>query len=220
MFDFWKSEMVEKELGPCWARDSDLFDDPEDPEPANFYKYGDCEAPWLKKKKETVAQNTGDFVASSLFHTETKPLTDLTLKKLTTETPLEDYKYNMDTQGEISGDDEDAYKKIFAEAREMVWQLLFGETTLTNENSKKAADLLEELKRNACFYNPWDYNDWIPSLRDELLKRKYFDFWQDIVVKKDLGLCWARDSDFFDNMEDTKPMEFYKVGKDFIKQQK
>ncbi|KAM7354693.1 endonuclease G inhibitor [Cochliomyia hominivorax] len=220
MLEFWKNEMVAKELGPCWARDSDLFDDPDDPEPAKFYKYAGCEAAWLKKKTENAAsQNDADLVASSLLTAE-QPESDKKLKKLSTETPLEDYKYNVEAQGEIDGDDEDAYNSIFAEARKMIWQLLFSEATLSSENSKKAADLLDEYKRDACFYNPWDYNDWVPKLRSELLKRKYFDFWQDVIVKKELGLCWARDSDFFDDMEDTKPQEFYKVGEDYIKKHK
>ncbi|XP_065361784.1 uncharacterized protein LOC135955360 [Calliphora vicina] len=155
----------------------------------------------------------------SLLNTEPAK-TDKTLKKISTETPLDDYKYNVEAQGEIDGDDEDGYKQVFAEAREMVWQLLFGENQLSAEYAKKAAELLEEYKRAACFYGPYDYNDWIPKVRDELLKRKYFDVWQDVIVKKELGLCWARDSDFFDDMEDTQPKEFYKVGEDFIKKQK
>ncbi|XP_037817683.1 uncharacterized protein LOC119607689 [Lucilia sericata] len=219
MLEFWKNVVVQKELGPCWARDSDLFDDVEDPEPANFYKFADCEAPWLKNKSQSTVPNVSDLLATSLLHKES-PKTDKTLKKLSIETPVEDYKHNVEAQGEIDGDDEEAYKQIFAEARQMIWQLLFDEGSLTAENSKKAAELLELYKSDACFYCPWDYNDWIPTVRDELLKRKYFDFWQDVIVKKELGLCWARDSDYFDDMEDKRPIEFYKVGEDFIKQQK
>ena len=222
MLDFWRDEMVKKELGPCWARDSDLFDDIEDPEPANFYKYANCEAPWLKEKKKNegavTAENAAALIASALTSTE-NPKTDKKLRKISPDNAVEDYKHNVDAQGDIDGDDEEAYKEIFAEARKMIWQLLFSEPTLSTENYKKAADLLYAYKRDAIFYSPYDYNDWIPSVRDELLKRKYFDFWQNEVVKKELGLCWARDSDYFDDMEDPKPHEFYKVGEDFIKNQ-
>ncbi|XP_013113803.1 uncharacterized protein LOC106091716 [Stomoxys calcitrans] len=49
MVDFWKNVIVEKELGPAWARDCDLFDDTDDTEPAQFYNYAGCEAPWNSK---------------------------------------------------------------------------------------------------------------------------------------------------------------------------
>lgn len=221
MLEFWRDEVVKNELGPCWARDSDLFDDPNDPEPANFYKYANCEAPWLKEAKKTegvTAQNAAALLAASLPSTDV-PKTDKTLRKISPENAVEDYKHNIDAQGDIDGDDEEAYSEIFAEARKMIWHFLFSEPTLSTENYKRADELLFAYKTDAVFYNPWDYNDWIPSVRDELLKRKYFDFWQNVVVKKELGLCWARDSDYFDDMEDPKPHEFYKVGEDYIKNQ-
>ncbi|XP_075151268.1 uncharacterized protein LOC142225403 [Haematobia irritans] len=57
MLDFWKNSLVAEELGPAWARDSDLYDDMDDPEPAAFYNYAGCVAPWLEKDKPPVIPN-------------------------------------------------------------------------------------------------------------------------------------------------------------------
>lgn len=204
MLEFWKNEIVKNELGPCWAKDSNLFDNLNDTEPANFYNYANCKAPWLQ-------ENAADFTPA--------PETYKTLKKISMQTPLEDYNYNMETLGDMEEDDSDVYNSIFEEVRNIIWQLLFADPILSCENSEKAAAILEEYKGDACFYSPLDYNDWILKVRDELLKGKYFDFWQDVVVKKQLGLCWAGESDYFRNLEDTAHEEFYKVGEDFIKKQ-
>jgi len=44
------------------------------------------------------------------------------------------------------------------------------------------------------------------------------DIWENIIVKNQFGLLWARDCDFFDDMEDKEPLEFYKI-KDEKKEQ-
>lgn len=220
LLEFWKNEVVAKELGPIWAKDSDFFDKSDDPEPANFYKHAGCEAPWLKgEKKKPIAphlnlmSNTAANVASNASTTSSSPKS---LKKISLENAMGDYKHNMEAQKDIDPDDEDAYKKIFTEVRDIIWQLLFAET-LTADRSKNAANLLQEYKLDACFYSPYDYNDWICKVKDELCKRKYKEFWQ-IIVNEKLGLCWAKDSDYFDDMDDPKPMEFYKSGDELMKQ--
>lgn len=215
LLDFWKNEVVAKEMGPCWARDSDFFDKNDDPEPANFYKHAGCEAPWLKEKKKPTAPPLNLMCTTTSTASSSRPAV---LKKIGMENPLQDYKDNMSAQKDIDCDDEQAYKKIFSEVRDIVWKLIFEENTLSAERSKKAANLLHEYKLDACFYSPYDYNDWIVKVRDELFKRQYFDFWQ-IIVHDKLGLCWAKDSDYFDDMEDPKPMEFYKSGDELMKQQ-
>uniref|UniRef100_A0A1I8PII1 Uncharacterized protein n=1 Tax=Stomoxys calcitrans TaxID=35570 RepID=A0A1I8PII1_STOCA len=223
LLDFWKNEVVAKELGPCWARDCDFFDDSEDPEPANFYRHAGCEPAWLKENKKPNAPPLNLMANTCASGIDSSTSTDsgvaASLKKITKENALEDYKHNMVAQKNIDYDDEDAFKKIFQEARDVVWQLLFEESSLTAEKSKMAAALLQEYKKDACFFSPYDYNTWIEKVRDELFKRKYFDFWQ-IIVKEQLGLCWYKDSDYFDDSDDPKPLEFYKSGDELMKAQK
>ncbi|KAI8116350.1 hypothetical protein FF38_03896 [Lucilia cuprina] len=87
----------------------------------------------------------------------------------------------------------------FAQARKIVWKLLFEESKLTTENFNKAAELLEYYRRDALMLSPRDYNLWIPTVRDELLKRNYMAFWQEIIVNKELDLCCGTDAKFDDD---------------------
>lgn len=211
MLDFWRNEIVKNELGPCWARDSDLFDDNNDPEPANFYKYANCEAPWLReaKRAKIATVDNAEAVISSTADSTEMPKTAVKLRKISNENAVEDYKYNMEAAVAINPVDPD-YLPVFEEAREMVWNFLFTEPILSAVNYRRAAELLYEYKKDAVYHNPWDYNDWIPAVRDELLKMKFFDFWKNVMVKHELGLCWARDSDYYSDMEDPEPVNFYK----------
>ncbi|XP_061402361.1 uncharacterized protein LOC133338193 [Musca vetustissima] len=222
LLDFWKNEVVAKELGPLWARDCDFFDKSDDPEPAEFYRHADSEAPWLSKKEKPTVMPPDLFAntaASPKSPSTTTAGSTATLKEISLDNALADYKHNMAAQNDIDPDDEDAFTKIFTEVRTILWKLLFDEATLSEKRSKQAAELLLAYKRDACFQSPYDYNDWIPKVRDELIKRKMVDFWK-IIVDQELGLIWAKESDYFDDMEDPKIKEFYKIGDDKLKQEK
>ena len=229
MLDFWYV-LVHRELGPCCARDSDLFTDIEDSEVERFYNYGNCIAPWLMEVKRIKLEPEDDddslddidideydaddddeevaAITSTLDNTKnSKPV--VTLRKISHDNAVEDYKYNMEAVVLINPIDPD-YLPVFEGVRETIWNILFTEPTLSAVNYKRAAELLLEYKKDAVYHNPWDYNDWIPAVRDELLKKKFFDFWKNVMVEQELGLCWARDCDYYHDMEDPEPVEFYK----------
>ncbi|XP_005178270.1 uncharacterized protein LOC101899517 [Musca domestica] len=219
VLDFWKNEVVAKELGPLWARDCDFFDKSDDPEPVKFYQHAGCEAPWLKAKKP-VAEPLNLFgnTAASPKSPGTAAST-ASLRKISLDNALADYKNNMEAQNNIDPDDEEAFTKIFTEVREVLWKLLFNESSLSDAKLKQAAELLLAYKKDACFQSPYQYNDWIVTVRDELIKRKYVDFWK-IVVNQELGLIGAKESDYFDDMEDPKIPEFYTIGNEKLTQEK
>ncbi|XP_036320921.1 uncharacterized protein LOC118735335 isoform X1 [Rhagoletis pomonella] len=212
MLDFWREHVVEKELGPCWARDSDYFDDMEDPAPTAFYNYAGCVAPFGQVTGERHNSAIAELPQSAIGHR-------LNLEadfeaNISTDTPAEDYDnlINIKVRAEQLVEDDVItrnFNKIAIVARDAVWKLLFSDQPASVENQIKAGDLLYKLKADACFYDPWSYNKWINSVRDELLKRGMLDFWRDQIVAKELGPCWARDSDFFDDMDDTEPADFY-----------
>lgn len=212
LFDFWKNEMVAKELGPLWARDCDFFDKMDDPEPAKFYQLAGCEAPWLKEKKSEAEPLIPYDSAKTV-------VSKASLKKITLDNALADYKNNMEAQNNIDRNDEEAFTKIFTEVREVLWKLLFDEPSLSEAKAKQAAELMLAYKIDACFQSPYQYNDWIVTVRDELIKRKFVDFWK-IVVDQELGLIGAKESDYFDDMDDPKIPEFYKIGNEKLKQEK
>lgn len=106
---------------------------------------------------------------------------------------------------------QECWKKVSTAARETIWKMLFNENNLSaKEQLQGAAEFLKILKEDSAFYQASEYNKWIVKVRDELLKRNMLEFWRDEVVKNELGPCWARDSDLFDDPEDPEPANFYK----------
>lgn len=206
LLDFWKNEVVAKELGPCWARDSDFYDDLEDPNPVEFYKHGGCEAAWLNEPdiepKKDPKYKEEDLAGP--------------LKPISLENAVEDFLLNIQIQIYMDHEDKEAFKRILEEAREVIWQLLFSEPTPTAEHLKMASELLKEYRNEASYRTPFDYNDWILKVRDELWKRRLNEFWQ-IIVRQKLGLCWFVDNVCFEDVADTKPVEYFKVGSELMK---
>lgn len=214
MIDFWREHMVKKELGICWARDSDYFDDMEDPSPREFYNYAGCVAPFEQVDNSSLS-NFLNLSTPGILQAPIASSNALNFDAaITLETPLADYKRLMEenVQSENISDDnliESNYQKIVAVAHDIVWKLLFVPGSITKEDQTKIAEFLKNIKEDACFYDPITYNEWIIGVRDQLMKRNMVDFWREHIVEKELGPCWARDSDFFDDMEDPTPREFY-----------
>lgn len=100
--------------------------------------------------------------------------------------------------------------KLFEKFYKYIWLLLFGPEA-TPDSRVRAVKLLEVERPDAAFFNPFAYNDWIRTVKDEIIKRQLFDLWRDEFVKKELGLIWAKDSDYFDDLEDPEPPQFYKL---------
>ncbi|XP_075151267.1 uncharacterized protein LOC142225402 [Haematobia irritans] len=101
------------------------------------------------------------------------------------------------------------WDKISQGAREALWNMMFGFVHTTNDELDKAAVFLKVFKDDSCFYSASAYNDWIVKVRDELLERRMFDFWKNVIVEKELGPAWARDSDLFEDSGDEEPAQFY-----------
>ncbi|KAL9923244.1 endonuclease G inhibitor [Glossina fuscipes fuscipes] len=223
----WRDEIVRKELGPCCSRDSDLFED-DNEEAAKFYEFAGCQARWKEVDEMSTIPDDAPSLSPILSETalspaetgasviETNPanvdfLADQ-FKTLSCESPLEDYKHNMFVQTNINANDTEGFKKILAEAREKIWHFLFDQSSLPPENFEKAAKLLQMVKSDSCTFSPYDYNDWIVKVRDELFKRGYLKFWERVIVANKLGLCWYKDSEYFDDRDDKAPLQFYEFG--------
>lgn len=214
MIDFWREHLVKKELGICWARDSDYFDDMEDPSPKAFYNYAGCVAPFEQVDNSSMS-NFLNLSTPSALQIPIASTNNLSFDAtISLETPTADYvrlmEENVLTEN-INDDDilNSNYEKINTVAQDTLWKLLFESGTISKEDESKIAEFLKKIKENACFHDPFTYNEWIIGVRDELLKRNMVDFWREHMVEKELGPCWARDSDYFDNMDDPRPREFY-----------
>ncbi|XP_034474335.1 uncharacterized protein LOC117781654 [Drosophila innubila] len=214
--DFWRDTIVKKQLGPCWSRDSDLFDSDDEP-PLEFYAHAGCVAPFATSLKVRAAEKatSGDEdpgAALDRSNCNEAALTSDFEATISVDQPLIDYRdlmkrYVLTTcivSDEIQQKNID---KIGQATRSTIWKLLF-EGTPTQVEFDKAAELLQEYKGDAGFYGPWEFNKWIVKLRDEVLQREMLDFWGQKMVEMELGPCCARDSDYFDNMDEV-PLEFY-----------
>ncbi|KAH8409977.1 hypothetical protein KR009_003416, partial [Drosophila setifemur] len=223
MLDFWRDSIVKRQLGPCWSRDSDLFDGDEEP-PLEFYAQAGCTAPFaasLKVKAVLEKQASEDralgdqevpTTPGELSADDAVALSGEFEAVITKENPLEEYRTLMKrfVLTKIMVPDEvhqASVKKCATAAREIIWKLLF-DGTPSQEDQDKAANLLQEYKGDASFYGPWSYNEWIVTLRDEVLQRELLDFWREKIVNLELGPSCVRDSDYFDR-EDPLPLDFY-----------
>lgn len=217
LLDFWRDTVVKKQLGPCWSRDSDLFDSGDAP-PLEFYAQAGCVAPFAASLKVRAADAEAEKAAQSDEDIAEKATSNAAAQtgnfeaKIGLEQPLSEYRdlmkryvlANVVVPDEIH---QENVKKIAKAARAAIWQLLF-EGTPTQVEFDKAAELLEEYKSDAGFYGPWEFNEWIVKLRDELLQREMLQFWGEKIVKMELGPCCSRDSDYFTG-DDELPWDFY-----------
>ncbi|XP_055904863.1 uncharacterized protein LOC129940522 [Eupeodes corollae] len=96
-------------------------------------------------------------------------------------------------------------QKVFHKLYDYIWNLLFG-TDATLETRNRAIHLLIMQRCDAAFYEPYIYNDWIRSVKAEIIKREMFDFWENEIVKNELGLFYYRNCDLFD-MGDVSDVE-------------
>ncbi|KAH8273687.1 hypothetical protein KR018_008846, partial [Drosophila ironensis] len=217
LLPFWRNTIVQEQLGPCWARDCDLFD-AEDKPPLEFYAHAGCTAPFAASLKVRAALEQAEGPAEpttpgEMTADETAALSGNFEAVLTKENPLEDYRTLMKRFILVKIIVPDDVQKVNVEkvqkaARDMIWKLLFDESPASPEDQNKAGELLLEYRQDAGFYSPWLFNDWIVELRDEVLERQLLDFWREKMVKLELGPCSHRDSDYFDR-DDPLPLEFY-----------
>ncbi|EDW36969.1 GL25983 [Drosophila persimilis] len=228
LLDFWRNTIVKKQLGPCWSRDCDLFDSDDTP-PVEFYAHAGCTAPFAASLKVRAANNElraseasdaessreapeGEERSAERSADDEAAFTGVFDAVITRDQPLSEYRDLMTrfvlTDVIVPDEIQQAsVKKIAKAAQDVIWQILF-EGNPSQEDQDKAADLLQEYKTDSGFYGPWDYNEWIVKLRDEVLAKQLLDFWREKIVKLELGPCWSRDSDFFENDDDV-PLEFY-----------
>ncbi|XP_062136359.1 uncharacterized protein LOC133845800 [Drosophila sulfurigaster albostrigata] len=216
MLDFWRNSIVKKQLGPCWHRDSDLFDGDDEP-PLEFYAHAGCTAPFAASVKVRALSKNSSFEEQPIPESERKTYNGAALSgdfevKISMENALVDYqnlmkRYVLTTVPVPDEIQKKNIAKISQVARETIWKLLF-EGTPEQPEFDKAAELLQEYKGDAGFYGPWEFNEWIVKLRDEVLERNLLEFWGQKIVAMELGPCCVRDSEFFES-EDPVPLEFY-----------
>lgn len=100
------------------------------------------------------------------------------------------------------------FTKVCTQIRNIISDLIF--KSMTNQN-EKIAEAMMTFREEAKFYGPWEYNDWIKELKIQIINRKKFDFWEEVVVKEQLGLIPISESDLVTSLTDEEAQEFYRI---------
>lgn len=109
--------------------------------------------------------------------TETDAEDEKNIVAIGTVTPADDFGYLM-RKGLRFG--------ILADQMQtVIYDLIFRTGTL---QEKKTLECLVMYREQAKLYSPFTYNNWIKEMKQLLLQRNKTDFWQDFVVKEELGL--------------------------------
>lgn len=81
------------------------------------------------------------------------------------------------------------FNKYGTQIRSVIWDLIFKDS---NIDYKKVCTALEVYKKKSAIFNAFDdYNEWMEKVKKQVVQESLEQFWQDIIVKHELGLCFA-----------------------------
>lgn len=100
------------------------------------------------------------------------------------------------------------FQKYALQIRCVIWDLLFKSN---NINREKVAKALVVYRLKALIFNAFDdYNQWMQSLKKEVIHKSLYDFWEKIIVQQELGLCFSGP---ITNAEMERNRQFYDLDK-------
>ncbi|XP_017466834.1 PREDICTED: X-ray repair cross-complementing protein 5 [Rhagoletis zephyria] len=149
-------------------------------------------------------------ISNSSASTSTESNLILSFDKVSEEAPAEDFRqlvqYNV---LQIRNRTErDAKFQVYAQQmRNVIWALLF--ESKGSVNYKKMEEALTIYRKKCYDFNSFDdYNKWIREVKEKVLQNELQDFWQNVIVKNDLGLCFVRT----DSLESKRSLDkFYEL---------
>uniref|UniRef100_A0A0A1WEW9 X-ray repair cross-complementing protein 5 n=1 Tax=Zeugodacus cucurbitae TaxID=28588 RepID=A0A0A1WEW9_ZEUCU len=141
-------------------------------------------------KTTTTAKIKAEFSGTS---TATDSSTALSFDSVGEETPADDFRQLIENNVlKIENRTErDAKFQIYAkQIRNVVWSLLF--ETKESLNFEKLSEALAIYRKYCYDFNSFDdYNNWISEIRTQVVQSKLQNFWKNVVVNKNLGLCFV-----------------------------
>ncbi|XP_055386809.1 X-ray repair cross-complementing protein 5 [Condylostylus longicornis] len=167
-------------------------------------------------KKELIRHvgNIDSHEVNNDIEIERKPLEYKKLISIGTVTPAEDFKKLIKSEVEDLGPEKldqktPIFDKLTRQIQEVLKDLIFKTISLQYE---KITNTLKMYRDEAAQYNPYDFNDFIREIKAIAINRKMHEFWNDVVVKNQLGLLSSKDCNFFNELDDVKDInEFYKI---------
>ncbi|TMW39239.1 hypothetical protein DOY81_015681, partial [Sarcophaga bullata] len=101
------------------------------------------------------------------------------------------------------------FNHFASQIRAVIRDLIFKPKSTSDINMDKVTDALTAYRKRCFIFNAFDdYNTWISSIKNEVLNRRMAKFWQDVVVKHELGLCFIGEPSLD---EQIKEREFYSL---------
>lgn len=149
----------------------------------------------LEEYETENERNTTTKVKSELSHcsgTATDSSSALSFDRISEDTPAEDFQQliNHNVLKIDNRTERDVKYQFYAkQMRNVIWSLLFEAESLNEEKLKEALVIY----RKHCYdFNTFDdYNNWISKVRTQVVQNKLQSFWQNVVVDKNLGLCFV-----------------------------
>lgn len=164
---------------------------------------------WLEKAKEKarLSQHPAD--------PDEEPSTsgiELSFDHVRTSTPASDFEqllkaYVFPIKDSTKRDMK--FNHFASQIRAVIRDLIFKPKSTNDINMDKVTDALTAYRKRCFIFNAFDdYNTWISSIKNEVVNRRMAKFWQDVVVKHELGLCFIGEPSLD---EQIKEKEFYSL---------
>ncbi|XP_037960557.1 X-ray repair cross-complementing protein 5 [Teleopsis dalmanni] len=124
------------------------------------------------------------------INTNKEPVTVLDFDQVGIKTPAADFmkllKHNVLTLDHQTLRDT-KYNFYVEQIQKIIWDLVFSSPNIMMD---KVIEALKTYRTSSKDFLATDnYNNWIRSVRDNVKKMGLFEFWEDVIVKYELGLC-------------------------------
>ncbi|KAL9924328.1 X-ray repair cross-complementing protein 5 Ku80 [Glossina fuscipes fuscipes] len=165
---------------------------------------------WLAKVKAKINAKYNDPPNKDDKDADDGSLEELDFDHVRSLSPAEDFKkllkhYALPIKNQTQRDIK--FNHYASQLRSVVWNLLFKPKFFIDFN--KVADALEAYRKRSFVFNAYDdYNIWILNVKAEIMKQRLSTFWEKVIVKKELGLCFLAEPSL---EEQRRANEFYSL---------
>ncbi|XP_067621693.1 X-ray repair cross-complementing protein 5 [Eurosta solidaginis] len=147
----------------------------------------------IPKTQSTEKGKVKTEVSDSAASTTSENSETLSFDKVGIEDPAEDFRQliHKNVLKVQNRTERDVKFQLYAQQiRETIWKMLSeARKSLDSEKLEKALTIY----RKHCYeFNSFDeYNKWITEVKKTIIENNLQAFWQDVIVEKDLGLCFV-----------------------------
>ncbi|XP_073823715.1 X-ray repair cross-complementing protein 5 Ku80 [Musca autumnalis] len=168
---------------------------------------------WLKKLKARQAKEAAAKQQTTKQQEENNNNNiKLPFEKVGNKTPAEDFEKLLKTHVfpiQDSTQRDLKFNHYATQLRSVVKDLIFKTESLTPQDFEKITAALSVYRKRCFIFNAFDeYNKWITSIKSQVANRHMSVFWNNVVVKHELGLCFIGEPSLDEQM---KEKDFYSL---------